>query len=806
MKAVQSSSHVLIVPSLSSSSHVFASPVSDRGTSLGGQLHSRNSDHGIGIQSDNMIGSPHGFIINWIIISKNITKVTEVIDVENWRVDNSRVLMWIVSLIEWNSSVSSTKSSIQSTFCSGNGSTSSELEACLFDLESSKGIVFMVEKRLGKDDIIRPDGKCGAQSNLCGILRKLMRYFDLAFNSLTLGRSAAHIGVCKSQFEYLIVTMKTAGWCYSVLVFYFFFMSSEFVADAVPYDYRFNSECLENPDKPQYNGGIVVNPELKEGLTGWTSFGKAKLQVRGSQRENEFVVAYQRNRTYDSVSLEFFLDQQKLYTFSAWLQISDGEATVVATFKTPSGYNDAGSTIAKSGCCARIHRLIYGWIAFPYNPSPKKSGNLTSIKALRRKSKVKIQAVNSEGKPLANRTLTIAQKFARFPFGCAINKNILTNGAYKNWFLSRFKYTTFENEMKWYTNERIQNQEDYLAADALLWFAKSNGIRVRGHNVFWDNPKYQPSQVIAWDILDENLHFNFFESKLREKAPSSYYTTARSLDRNAALFMNDFNTIESPRDGALSPDSYLWKLKQIWNGGYKGPLSIGLEGHFNNVNIPYMRSAIDKVTSSRLSIWLTEVDVQPGPNQTFKKKLTDKYCPNGEIKKLEIELWNPKVRGNDVAAYTQRFQELALMCTKFLADETAKIDKYIGGLPDNIHGNVMSARPMTLDFAIELANDLMGQKLRTYAERHNDYKRKADDSSRNHHQQQHHKKQNLARAYTAGPGEKKANTNNNNNNNNKNQKAGVCYECGNIGHMRRDCPKLKNCGNGNGNGFGRKRC
>ncbi|GKD04895.1 putative reverse transcriptase domain-containing protein [Tanacetum coccineum] len=195
---------------------------------------------------------------------------------------------------------------------------------------------------------------------------------------------------------------------------------------------------------------------------------------------------------------------------------------------------------------------------------------------------------------------------------------------------------------------------------------------------------------------------------------------------------------------------------------------------------------------------------------TFKKKLTDKYCPNGEIKKLEIELWNLKVRGNDVAVYTQRFQELALMCTKFLADETAKIDKYIGGLPDNIHGNVMSARPKTLDFAIELANDLMDQKLRTYAERQNDNKRKADDSSRNHHQQQHHKKQNVARAYTVGPGEKKryghattdcrANTNNNNNNNNKNQKAGACYECGNTGHMRRDCPKLKKHGNGNGNG------
>ncbi|GJX05763.1 putative reverse transcriptase domain-containing protein [Tanacetum coccineum] len=221
---------------------------------------------------------------------------------------------------------------------------------------------------------------------------------------------------------------------------------------------------------------------------------------------------------------------------------------------------------------------------------------------------------------------------------------------------------------------------------------------------------------------------------------------------------------------------------------------------------------------------------------TFKKKLTDKYCPNGEIKKLKIELWNLKVRGNDVAAYTQCFQELALMCTKFLAVETVNIDKYIGGLPDNIYGNVMSARPKTLDFAIELANDLMDQKLRTYAERQNEYKRKANDSSRNNHQQQPHKKQNVARAYTAGLGEKKVYTGNlplctkcnyhhtgqcapkcgkckryghtttncwvntNNNNNNKNQKVGACYECGNTGYIKRNWPKQKNRGNGNRNG------
>nr|GEW04816.1 putative reverse transcriptase domain-containing protein [Tanacetum cinerariifolium] len=109
---------------------------------------------------------------------------------------------------------------------------------------------------------------------------------------------------------------------------------------------------------------------------------------------------------------------------------------------------------------------------------------------------------------------------------------------------------------------------------------------------------------------------------------------------------------------------------------------------------------------------------------TLKKKLMDKYYPKGEIKKLKIKLWNLRVKGNDVATYTQCFQELALMCIKFLADETKKVDKYISGLPDNIHGNVMSARPKTLDETIELANDLMDQKLRTYAERQNESKRK----------------------------------------------------------------------------------
>ncbi|GKE05979.1 putative reverse transcriptase domain-containing protein, partial [Tanacetum coccineum] len=162
---------------------------------------------------------------------------------------------------------------------------------------------------------------------------------------------------------------------------------------------------------------------------------------------------------------------------------------------------------------------------------------------------------------------------------------------------------------------------------------------------------------------------------------------------------------------------------------------------------------------------------------------------NGQIRTLGPEAYGitRQVKGNDVPSYTEHFQELTLICTKFVANETEKVDKYISGLPDNIYGNVKYARPKTLDETIELANDLMDQKLRTYAERQSDNNRKADDSSRNNHghQQQPFKRQNVA---------KKGNE--------ANLKGNGCFECGAPGHFKRDCLKLKNKDGGNGNAQG----
>ncbi|GJV41609.1 reverse transcriptase domain-containing protein [Tanacetum coccineum] len=183
-----------------------------------------------------------------------------------------------------------------------------------------------------------------------------------------------------------------------------------------------------------------------------------------------------------------------------------------------------------------------------------------------------------------------------------------------------------------------------------------------------------------------------------------------------------------------------------------------------------------------------------GLSQWFKRMKSvsiSVICPRNEIKKLEIEIWDSKVKGTDLTSYTQRFQELALLCGRMFPEESDKIEKYVSSLPDMIHRSVMASKPKTMQDAIEIATELMDKKISILAECQAENKRKLDNN--NQAQQQPPKKQGVAIAYTAGSGKRKesagtlplslAATNN--------QRNPTCYECGNQGHYKSDCPKLK---------------
>ncbi|GJT70039.1 putative reverse transcriptase domain-containing protein [Tanacetum coccineum] len=165
--------------------------------------------------------------------------------------------------------------------------------------------------------------------------------------------------------------------------------------------------------------------------------------------------------------------------------------------------------------------------------------------------------------------------------------------------------------------------------------------------------------------------------------------------------------------------------------------------------------------------------------------MTVKYCPRGEIKKLEINLWNLKVKGTDVASYTLCFQELVLMCRRMFPEESDEVERYVGELSDMIRANVMSYQPKIMEKVIEFANDQMDQKVLTISERQAEQNRKLEFNAGNNQG-------------SSGP-----NGNNNNRGNSETtQNAGTCYECGVQGHFKRDCLKLKNKTRGNQGGNG----
>lgn len=271
-----------------------------------------------------------------------------------------------------------------------------------------------------------------------------------------------------------------------------------------------------------------------------------------------------------------------------------------------------------------------------------------------RKRKVKFWLTNANKTALEGATVSIKQIKSGFPFGCGMNHNILTSTDYQNWFASRFKFTTFTNEMKWYSTEKKQGEENYTIADAMVNFAKQNGISIRGHNIIWDNPIQQPrwvkvlsrkelrkaavkrinsmtsryaGQLIAWDVVNENLHFSFYEDKLGKNASAEFYRRAHQLDPNTTMFLNEYNTIEFAGDKKANAANYKKKIDEIilYPGNEDISLGIGLQGHFHSdqPNIAYMRSTLDILGSIGLPIWLTEICVDNGPNKVYT--LSRKY-------------------------------------------------------------------------------------------------------------------------------------------------------------------------------------
>ncbi|GJT15472.1 putative reverse transcriptase domain-containing protein [Tanacetum coccineum] len=199
----------------------------------------------------------------------------------------------------------------------------------------------------------------------------------------------------------------------------------------------------------------------------------------------------------------------------------------------------------------------------------------------------------------------------------------------------------------------------------------------------------------------------------------------------------------------------------------------------------------------------------------LKRLLTNKYCPWTEIRKMEEELYNLTVKGNDLKPYVRRFQELTVLCPNMVPNNEKLLEAFIGGLPRSIEGNVTASKPQTLEEAINIAQRLMDQVTKhTPMQVSSDNKRRFDDrinfnnNSRsnnnyrntnnryNNHQLQQNRRQEAVRAYAVTP------SGNNRyvgdlllckicNLHHTGPCTGKCNICNKVGHLSKNCRSKK---------------
>jgi len=157
-------------------------------------------------------------------------------------------------------------------------------------------------------------------------------------------------------------------------------------------------QCVTEPQRAQYGGGIIVNPGFDHNIKDWTVFEHGTIKERTSNDGNTFIVVSNRTQPLDSLSQMVQLEKEMIYIFSgnlcfpfvndhlmyvtmlfysliyfsktfsnsAWFQVSEGSDTISVVFKiNGSELVKGGHVIAKYGCWSLLKGGIVAKFSSP---------------------------------------------------------------------------------------------------------------------------------------------------------------------------------------------------------------------------------------------------------------------------------------------------------------------------------------------------------------------------------------------------------------------------------------------------------
>lgn len=238
----------------------------------------------------------------------------------------------------------------------------------------------------------------------------------------------------------------------------------------------------------------------------------------------------------------------------------------------------------------------------------------------------------------------------RIHMGTAVKYDLIINNAdYRAMVVREYDLVTPENAMKWGALRPDEKTFDFHQADAIVEFAQSNHIMVRGHNLCWNEDKNEPKWLLAgtytpqqarellkahiqtvmahyrgkvfcWDVVNEAVANNpkdantplndgFWMRHLGPEYVELAFRYAHEADPQAELFYNDYD-LSDP----MGPKSdRIYQLVKSLKARGVPVDGVGLQSHYNLNRPPIAESLqadLQRYAVLGLKVHLTELDVQ----------------------------------------------------------------------------------------------------------------------------------------------------------------------------------------------------
>jgi len=370
--------------------------------------------------------------------------------------------------------------------------------------------------------------------------------------------------------------------------------------------------------------------------------GKATVTVKasGQPAKGTFPLAeiWVGNSANDKIASKRFTAGSREYRdYSLDVDVEAGDFCVLVEF-----LNDAAVGGEDRNLLLRVLRVTGALLAkgVPVNPGIRKHrmGEIT-VRA-RPGSKVKVTQLAHEfwfG-------TAIAQSVFRMPPGSPDRKK------YLEVLKANFNSAVHENAMKWYSTERQKDRLTYGNCDTMLEWCEKNGIRMRGHCVYWASEKRVQGwlkeldddalrkklqerahdllrryrgRVVEYDVNNEMVHNNYYAKRLGDDIRVKMFEWCREADPDAVLYVNDFGMIAGGSAGR-----YVKQIERFIEAGAlsEGRGGIGVQGHFGKgVNPSHVKRVLDRLARFKLPIKVTELDINTSDEKAKARGLIDVY-------------------------------------------------------------------------------------------------------------------------------------------------------------------------------------